>query len=53
MQDMWRGTVFSQVLQGASHKGEIQLQDAGVEANIFIKKITKESTYIEFYYTRI
>jgi hypothetical protein len=40
MQDMWGGTVFSWVLQGVLHKGKIQLLDAGVEACMFIKKIT-------------
>jgi hypothetical protein len=43
--------LFSRVLQGVLHKGEIQLLDMGVEASIFIKKITtKKYMYIEFYY---
>jgi hypothetical protein len=54
MQDVWRGTVFSRVLQGVLHKGEIQLLDAGFEACIFIKKLTTtKSTYIEISYSRI
>jgi hypothetical protein len=54
MQDMWRRTVFSRVLQGVLHKGEIQLLDAGVVAYIFIKKITTtKCKYIEISYTRI
>jgi hypothetical protein len=46
MQDMWGGTVFSRELQRVLHKGEIQLVDAGVEACIFIKKITTEKVRI-------
>jgi hypothetical protein len=42
--------LFSRVFQGVLHKGEIQLLDVGVEASIFIKKITTKKMYIEFYY---
>jgi hypothetical protein len=46
MQDMWRGTLFSRVLQGVLHKGEIQLLDMGVEARVFIKKIATKKMYV-------
>jgi hypothetical protein len=38
------------VLQELSHKGEIQLDDVGSEACIYIKQITKNGMYIEFSY---
>jgi hypothetical protein len=41
MQDMGLGTLLSRVLQEVLHKGEIQLQDAGVEACIYVEQITK------------
>jgi hypothetical protein len=50
VQDMWRGTVHTLVLQGVPHKGEIQLHEAGGEACIYIKQVTiKNGLYIEFY----
>jgi hypothetical protein len=43
--------VHSRVLQEVPHKGEIQLDDAGGEARMYIKQITtKKGMYIEFYY---
>jgi hypothetical protein len=46
MQDMWRGTVHSWMLQGVLHKGKIQLHDAGVDKYVY----SNFTMYIEFYY---
>jgi hypothetical protein len=54
MQDMWRGTVFSPMLQGVLHKGEIQLLDAGGwRLYIHQEDTTKKCTYVGISYIRI
>jgi hypothetical protein len=49
LQEMWCGILHTQVLWGVPYKGEIQLDDRGGEAYIYIKQI-KKSMYFEFYY---